>query len=813
MSAAAAAVSERDGCPYPGLRRFDESSAHLYFGREREVREVVERLSTIRFLAITGESGCGKSSLIRAGVIPAMRRGSEGQWHIAILQPGDDPIGRLASELENIFGETDAARFGVVEATLRSSSSGLIEAVRQARFAETAHLLILVDQFEEIFRFKQSAGRPRAAEDARTFVRLLLTAATGAPNLYVVLTMRSDYLGYCAQFAGLPEAINRGEYLLSRPSREELREAIVQPAEATGARIAPRLAAQLLNEVGDDPGELPVLQHALMRTWHEWNRAHAPGEAIDLDHYRRAGSLKEALSRHADEVYNDLKDPELQAVAGHVFRALTEAPPGARPVRRPAPLTELGRITGDPVGSIETVVERFVAAGFLVANGIVDLTHESLITRWPRLAEWTAQEARDADLYHALARDAAAHARNERGLWREPELGIATKWRDRARPTEEWARSFDSSFTSAMAFLKSSEESAKRRRYAFWALLGAAILAFAVVMGALWWAQRSRANAQAARAEAERVNAEAERIKKDAAVSESERLASRLQELTVENPQLSEESVKLRTEVRTMEWNIFRLSQESQRLEWETSQLDTQRKGLDARAANLSKDIADTAGLTAKATAEIDALTAEGKRLEAEEQGLTASYRELQKANARLRETAVKRGLLVETGSPLVRAEAPSVRNLVASMARPLMNVQQSEGMAPGGSDELRFRMGQLERENLALKRSIQELRDYRAKLAVEEANELARNERTKNARKQSGEAFDAASGRVRDLDARLAADRRKLDGLTFDRNRLDDANSVRRQSIARLQGAIASLTAENDAIEQLLNPPKRLKR
>ena len=577
MSTAATLRGDENACPYPGLRRFDESNARLYFGREREVAQVIERLSTSRFLAITGESGCGKSSLIRAGVIPALHRTSEREWRVGILQPGDDPIGRLARALEDAVGVADASMYAVVETTLRSSSRGLIEAARQARVAEPASLLIVVDQFEELFRFKQSTERPDAAEEARAFVRLLLTASSNAPNLNVILTMRSEYLGECAQFTGVPEAINQGEYLLSRPTRVELREAIVKPAEATGAQVAPRLAAQLLNEIGDDPGELPVLQHALMRTWQEWNRKHGPGEPIDLAHYDLAGTLKEALSRHADEIYGNLKDPALQTVASRVFRALTETPPGGRPVRRPLSLAQLELVTASPAASIKTVVRKFADAGFLVTNGIVDLTHESLITRWPLLVEWTAQEAREADLYRALARDAAAHARNERGLWRNPELGVAKKWRDEERPTEEWARRFDPGFKAAMAFLKSSEGSETRRMYAQWALLGAAVLAIVIVLGALGWAQRSRANAESARAETERV-------KREAAVTDKERLERRVRELTVENPQLSEEAVKLRTEARTMEWNIVRLSQESQRLEWEAAQLNTEKADLDTRA-------------------------------------------------------------------------------------------------------------------------------------------------------------------------------------------------------------------------------------
>ena len=193
--------------PFPGLRPFEIDENNLFFGRDGQSDELLERLRRARFLAVVGTSGSGKSSLIRAGVLPALYGGLMGgagsSWRIAIHRPGGDPIGNLAEALthKDVFGDENNSELQktLIETTLRRSSIGLIDVARQARMQPHENLLVVVDQFEELFRFKQA----QTSDDATGFVKLLLEAgAQSELPIYIVLTMRSDFLGDCSQFAG-----------------------------------------------------------------------------------------------------------------------------------------------------------------------------------------------------------------------------------------------------------------------------------------------------------------------------------------------------------------------------------------------------------------------------------------------------------------------------------------------------------------------------------------------------------------------------------------------------------------------------------
>jgi hypothetical protein len=284
--------------PFPGLRPFEADEEIIFRGRQQHTDELLQRLATHRFLAVVGTSGSGKSSLVRAGLRPALDRGylsgATSRWRIAIMRPGMAPIENLANALRQ-----PEAPGAADEAKLRSSRLGLVDTVRDAGLDPGESLLVVADQFEEIFRYQRRMLEGDGG-DASLFVNLLLTGAArpDAP-IYVVLTMRSDFLGDCAQFPGLPEALSESQYLIPRLTREQRRQAIEEPLRLFGATMTPQLVEQLLNDSGDEvsdpaagaryrggaPDPLPVLQHALMRTYIDWKSA-PPSEAdgrIDLD--------------------------------------------------------------------------------------------------------------------------------------------------------------------------------------------------------------------------------------------------------------------------------------------------------------------------------------------------------------------------------------------------------------------------------------------------------------------------------------------------------------------------------------------------
>jgi hypothetical protein len=353
--------------PYPGLRPFTRGEADIFFGREAQTDELVDRLGHSRFLSVVGPSGCGKSSLVRAGLLDALESGfmaSAGAgWHVAEMRPGGQPMWQLADALLTMAGrpryEHDSA---FLQAALERGPRSLIEYLQDLPLPKDENLLILVDQFEEIFRFGAGAGQ----EEADAFVALLLaTSQQREQPVYVVITMRSDFIGDCTRFAGLPEAVNEAQFLTPRMTREQSRQAIEGPAEVFGGVVEPALVNRLLNDMGTDPDQLPLMQHALMRMWTRASEAaveEPPGKSplitLTLADYNEVGGLARALSNHADEAFTQLPD-EQQRIAEVLFRCLSERGPAQRDTRRPVRLDAVAAVAGVSPTQLTAVVEVF----------------------------------------------------------------------------------------------------------------------------------------------------------------------------------------------------------------------------------------------------------------------------------------------------------------------------------------------------------------------------------------------------------------------------------------------------------------------
>jgi hypothetical protein len=545
------------GNPFPGLRPFEPHESSLFFGREDQIDDVLSRLGRRRLVAVVGMSGSGKSSLVRAGRLPALDRGylpsAGSSWQIAIFRPGSDPVANLTRGLVERRlpgGGTGEERAEDIRALLDASSLGLAAAARQLLRDTGDSLLVVADQFEELFRFERIAQREGAAERAAACVDLLLNASKqeGIP-VYVVLTMRSDYLGDCAHFTGLPEALNDSQFLVPRMTRAQLREAIESPVAVGGAQITPRLVQRLLHEIEDIPSgaeevaasrrdqdELPVLQHALMRMWEVSRTARERGEPIDLLHYEQppVETLRHALDRHAEEVYQGLPTDLHREVARVVFQQLTDRDVENREVRRATPFGELAAVArragSSSAGQVDEsmvsdVIGAFSAPGraFVVVNAQqdVDISHESFIRRWTRLHEWVRRESRSRRVYMKLADVAASWQQGEASLYRGPELAESRRWWNQETPTQEWANRYDPRFDVAQRFL---EKSVRGRRLRLGLVFGniAVLLVAATTIAVLMkigrdQAQASEAQARAAEAQARAAEAEALQVRTTAA--------------------------------------------------------------------------------------------------------------------------------------------------------------------------------------------------------------------------------------------------------------------------------------------------------
>jgi len=457
--------------PFVGLRPFESDEALLFFGRREQTVELLQQLHLNRFLAVVGSSGCGKSSLIRAGLIPKLKAGmlveDRDRWFIATMKPGDLPRQNLAVALSKALPKEqrtmDAKMFN--EAIQESGITPILEMFGPALNKADANLLLLVDQFEEIFRFGLQADDEARKEETADAVSLMLALAEQRDlPIYVVITMRSEFLGDCDAFYGLPEALNRSQYLVPRLTRGQRREAIEGPIRLYGRTIAPRLLDRLLNDAGDKSDQLPLLEHVLMRIWENWQQN--PESALDLNHYEAIGTIKEALSRHAEEALEGLDKDGLK-LTEHLFRALTQIDHNNRRIRRPAHLSEIEAISGKSRGRITEIIERFRSGGrsFLVVseeslsvNPLIDISHETLIRQWKRLREWTDKEEEDHTTFDRIVDAAKRHVDKEGDVLHGLDLDLALKWSKKSQPTEAWAQRYHPklAFEQAMTFLTKS---------------------------------------------------------------------------------------------------------------------------------------------------------------------------------------------------------------------------------------------------------------------------------------------------------------------------------------------------------------------
>ncbi len=441
--------------PYPGLRPFEHWEAEVFFGRDAHIDRLLEILKAQRFLAVIGHSGSGKSSLVRAGLLPLLPLGAIGtgsDWRIAIMRPGDRPLHSLAQAVSQAYDydiplgngpDTHTANSTAsLEAELHRGPLGLVRLVEDLRKSVSDHeasLLVLVDQFEEIFTY--AAVGHQQANEADAFVDLLLHARDAREaRLFIVLTMRTDFLGNCVRFLKLPDAINRAQYLTPRLNRDELNAVIAGPARLFGVEINPDLVVELTNAIGGDSDQLPILQHALARMW-----AARPAEnsSLGFSDLKRIGGLEQALTGHAEEILQGLESRQ-KVAAEWLFRAITEqrgAETGGQAVRRPQTLQQIEAWSGIPWENFVPVLQAFANpdANFLNYKGqpgdpveagstVIDLSHEALIRQWVSLRVWVGTEANAAKEYRLLKDRAQDEKEGKAELLRGADLARALEW-------------------------------------------------------------------------------------------------------------------------------------------------------------------------------------------------------------------------------------------------------------------------------------------------------------------------------------------------------------------------------------------------
>ncbi|MBL0744319.1 nSTAND1 domain-containing NTPase [Chryseolinea lacunae] len=463
--------------PFPGLRPFSIDDSHLFFGRDGQIDDILLKITRNRFVTVMGYSGSGKSSLMSCGLIPFLYGGFDTEsgsfWNVVATRPGSAPLNGLTESIvdfmvktKRLNGKDAQVHRAIVSSVLRSGSDGLIQIARYLQRSGEENVFFHIDQFEEIFRYREMADSEEALNEAQLYVNLVLTAIQQSDvPVYIALTMRSDFVGECSVFAGLTQQINQSNYLVPQLTRDQKRSVIEGPVTVAGGAISNRLVKRLLNDVGNNQDQLPILQHALMRTWDYWISNHEPGEPIDIRHYNAVGKVSQALAQHANEAYDELSTRDKQ-IAEVLFKNITEKNQNNRGKRRACRLGLVAELAEASEEEVIAVVDQFRRAGrsFLMpaaniplnTDSMIELSHESLMRIWNRLESWVDDEFESASMYKRLSEAAAMYQIGKTGLWRPPDLQLALNWQKKQNPTREWGQRYDEAFERAIVFLDTS---------------------------------------------------------------------------------------------------------------------------------------------------------------------------------------------------------------------------------------------------------------------------------------------------------------------------------------------------------------------
>ncbi|MEQ1815365.1 MAG: hypothetical protein ABL861_02625 [Nitrosomonas sp.] len=548
--------------PYPGLRPFQRQEWLIFFGRERMIDTAIELLIKQRLLFVHGDSGCGKSSLARAGMLPRLEQDNARGgicWRTCISEPGERPLWNIAQSLASLDGpDRDSARTIEFRRVLNFGAQAPSALAELLCLSRNNSLCILIDQFEELFAQATRHG----PEEARLLTEFLNSLLAAPPDgLYVVVTMRSEFLGQCARHGNFAETVNTTQYLLPRMSHADMVRAICEPAMLYGGEVTHELAERLIADAGGGQDELPLIQHGLMQLYNAMHcdelRAtrlndvavaddRTPCWRLGIEHYQHKGRLAGLLSDHADEVqavaerkYEGARQPA--RVVEDLFRALTEINADGAAIRRPQTLKQLTLVCGCDEGTLRGVIDEFRIDGisflrpYLRLHGNdkidlherIDISHEALIRCWQHIADskngWLAHEFRDGLVWRALLVQAESFDRNSANVLAPETTDERVKWLECRNAA--WAERYGGGWDSVRKLINASVENAaeekrlkieqllietKGRRLLIGLSLMGFMLIFIVIVALFVMEQRNYAVAEAERATNYRSIAEAQ---------------------------------------------------------------------------------------------------------------------------------------------------------------------------------------------------------------------------------------------------------------------------------------------------------------
>ncbi len=429
--------------PYRGLARFEAPDTRFFFGRQEERTLLIKKLAEHPFVAVVGASGSGKSSLVRAGLIPDLGNGAlrdSKHWHTLLLTPGDQPLRTLATQLATVAPLPNRLKLvDELEDILKKRDDGLLTAYTTLFAENPKPLLLVIDQFEQIFSHRpQDTVELWQQEVERFFVNLTHAARHSAQRVYIVITLRADFLDDCLHFPTLKSLLQDHQLLLGPLNESALREAIVRPAQEVHAYFQTGLVGTILRDVQAQPNALPLLQQALSEVW---KRRRGPW--LTFEGYEESGGVHGALRHCANDVYRKL-DNEQRELARTIFLRLVSREEG---VRKPERVRYAGRrvlraelypvgVASEKVDAVLQVLSGAEARLIMADQETVELTHDSLIVHWNELQAWLREEDEDFDIHRRLtlaAQQWGARKRREEFLYRGKQLEEVKEWRDKEK--------------------------------------------------------------------------------------------------------------------------------------------------------------------------------------------------------------------------------------------------------------------------------------------------------------------------------------------------------------------------------------------
>jgi WD40 repeat protein len=459
--------------PYPGLRPFAPEDSNLFFGREAESDEVILKLLKNRYLTVIGAAGTGKSSLIYAGVLPKimnLKTQESSAWRVISFSPGNDVFGSLADALSNDITDSGQKKIEreMINSELLNNPGSFSDVFWKHTLEYNGKVLLVIDQLEELFRYFSPWKSDITQASAIKFVDFLVNSVAKSDiNVFIIVTMRSEYLTECSHYKGLTNLVNNSNYLLSSMGTENLREAIEKPINYAGAKIDPELVETLISDVCDRSDQLPVLQHAMMRTWARWQKLDDPDKPVSKADYDSIGTVKTALSKHADEIYDELNQREKE-ISAILFKSITRKGSDNKGLRYPSYIGTIKSVAGCSYEELVEVIKKFRSSPLffvtpqgdviLSDNSIIDLRNEFILHSWDRLKEWIDIEDSSMQVYLRLSDASALYQQGKAGLYKPPDLQLAINWRDRQKPNLSWAVQYNPAFERAMVYLRTSEK-------------------------------------------------------------------------------------------------------------------------------------------------------------------------------------------------------------------------------------------------------------------------------------------------------------------------------------------------------------------